>query len=125
MDRFSGRRQSQSFFRAVPYTFHAKDTLCTVLSTTGVIRNIHIHRADLPAFAAGDAFLPVASYSQKRVVAHRLKKNSDRTYVFAECTVVSEQMRQDDTDGIVEYVTYYKSPEYDVFQILCTGKEKT
>ena len=66
----------------------AKDALGGVLSVARIAVDFHIHRADLDAFAAVDAFFFVTFDAKPREIAHRLQENRYRTNVFAEGAVV-------------------------------------
>ena len=80
----------QSLFRAGLRTFVAENTFCPIFTLAGFFVDLHIHRADLQAFAAVDAFTLIAVNTQQREIAHRLEKYCDRAQVFAECTVILE-----------------------------------
>ena len=60
----------QGFFRTVFHTLQAEDTLCPVELSPGIIRHIHIHGANAPAFAAREAFALVTLDPQKGKRAH-------------------------------------------------------
>ena len=62
----------QRLFRALLYALHAQNTFRPVLPLPGVIRNLHIHRADSLASAAGDALCRITADAKQREVAHRL-----------------------------------------------------
>ena len=66
----------------------AKDALGGVLSVACIAVDFHIHRADLQAFAAVDAFFLIAFDAEPREIAHRFQENRYRTNVFAEGAVV-------------------------------------
>ena len=66
----------------------AKDALGGVLSFARVAVDFHIHRADLQALTAMDAFFLVAFDTQPREIAHWLQEYRYRTNVFAEGAVV-------------------------------------
>ena len=66
----------------------AKDALGGVLSVARIAVDFHIHRADLYALAAVDAFFLVAFDAKPGEIAHRLQEYRYRTNVFAEGAVV-------------------------------------
>ena len=80
----------QSLFRAGLRAFVAENAFCPVFAFAGFFVDLHIHRADLQAFATADAFTLIAVNTQQGEIAHRLEKYCDRTQVFAECTVILE-----------------------------------
>ena len=80
----------QSLFRAGLRAFVAENAFCPVFTFAGFFVDLHIHRADLQAFATADAFTLIAVNTQQGEIAHRLEKYCDRTQVFAECTVILE-----------------------------------
>ena len=62
----------QRLFRALLCTFIAQNALGGVLALSRFTVYLYIHRADLKAFAAADAFILIAMNTQQRKIAHGL-----------------------------------------------------
>ena len=105
------------FFRTGLDTFHTEDALGSIFTAAGIVRNVHIHRADSFAFAAGDAFCFVAFDPHKSVKAHGFQKNGNRTDIFAESAVIFEGISQYDADCIIQDVADDECPKHDPFHI--------
>ena len=78
----------QSVNRTGFLTLLAKDALGGILSVARIAVDFHIHRANLQALVAVDAFFLVAFDAQCREIAHWFQENRYRTNVFAEGAVV-------------------------------------
>ena len=78
----------QSVNRTGFLAFLAEDAFGGALSVARIAVDFHIHRANLQALAAVDAFFLIAFDAKPREIAHRLQKNRYRTNVFAESAVV-------------------------------------
>ena len=62
----------QRFFGAGFGTFKAQDALGGVFALSAFFVDLDVHRADLQAFVAVDAFAFVTMHAQERKIAHRL-----------------------------------------------------
>ena len=69
----------QSLFGARLCAFVAENAFCPIFTLTGFFVDLYIHRTDLQAFAAEDAFTLVTLNVQQRKIAHGLEKYCDRT----------------------------------------------
>ena len=78
----------QSVNRTGFLAFLAKDALGGVFSVACIAVDFHIHRTNLQALVAVDAFFLIAFDTKPREVAHRLQENRYRTNVFAKGAVV-------------------------------------
>ena len=106
------------------FTFKAKYALGGVGALAAFLVTFHVHRADLQALAAADAFAFVAVDTEKRKVAHWLEEQRDRADVFAEGAVVLEGKGENDADEIIQRVAAEEEPEHDAFQIADMTEEE-
>ena len=61
---------SERIFRADLRAFHTQNAFRPVFAPAAVVRHIHVHRTDLPAFSAFNAFSLIAGYAKQREVTH-------------------------------------------------------
>ena len=104
----------QGILRTVFHTFHAENALGSVFPFSGIIRHVHVHRADAPAPAAGDAFIPVTFYPHHGKIAHWFQEHRNRTDILAESTIVFQQNCEDNANHIIEDVACNKEHEHRV-----------
>ena len=114
----------QGFLGAVLYALHAQDAFCTVLPAAGRIQHIHLHGADLPAPAAGDAFARIALYPEQSKIAHGLQEHRYRADIFAEGPVILQGKGQGNPQPVIEQVPHDKGPDHDLFLIRHLKKEQ-
>ena len=94
----------KSFYRTFFGALMAQDTLGGIFPFAGIVVHFYIHRTDLQAFAAMDAFALVAMDAEQGEVAHRLEEDRDGTDILAKGAIVLEQDGEEDAYHVIDQV---------------------
>ena len=107
----------QGLGRATFHALHAKDALRSQEPLPGRVDHIHVHRTNLPARPAGNAFIRIVFDAEQREIGGWLQEDGDGAKILAESPVVVKRKGQKDSGYVVDEVADDKTPEHDARKV--------
>ena len=92
----------------------AQDAFSGVFPFSRIVVYFDIHRADLQALSALDAFAFITMNAEQGEVAHRLKEDRDGADILAEGAIILEQDGEEDAYHVIDQVADKEKHEHGV-----------
>ena len=105
----------------------AQDAFSGVFPFSRIVVYFDIHRADLQALSALDAFAFITMNAEQGEVAHRLEEDRNGADIFAEGAIVLEQDGEEDAHHVIDQVADKEKHEHGVlggFTVMEQQKDK-